>query len=167
MPALKTCPGCGLERGDDAEGADPRYDASGGCWSLYCELSGYTLGRGYEKFIHQHAVDAYAAQHIIDRPSNIGVAFSIIGLYLAAEKGFSGREVQRAHMKLARMRKQWPLLEHPRDHTALTVGDVMQAEPGDHRDAKIMEWASSMWESWRDAHQWTRQTCKELLDVAT
>jgi hypothetical protein len=39
----------------------------------------------------------------------IAVAFSLAGLYLHVEKGFSGRQVQRAHMQLARRRKRtWP-----------------------------------------------------------
>ena len=159
------CPACGLARRQTDSPTDPRYNASGECWALYCELSGYTLGRGYEPFIHQHAVDTYALQHVIDRPSNIGVAFSLIGLYLALERGFSGRDVQRAHMRLARQRKQWPLLERPARRAALTVADVMASEPGDARDAAIMRWAAAVWETWETAQPWARTICEDLLDV--
>lgn len=144
---------------------DLRYKASGECWHTYCELSAYSLGRGYSEFIHQHVVDAYGAQHIIGTASNIGIAFSLIGLYLAVEKGFSGRAVQRAHMRLARAKKRWPKFESPRERARLTVLDVMQAEAGQPRDEMIVLWAAAIWRTWSEAHEWARETCEQLLDV--
>ena len=44
------------------------------------ELSAYTLTHGDPDFIHQHVVDAFAAQHAAAKSSAIGVAFALIGL---------------------------------------------------------------------------------------
>lgn len=159
------CPGCGLRLPDRGGVADSRYRASGECWDLYSELSAYSLGRGYQTFIHQHVVDAYGAQHAISSASNIGVAFSLIGLYLAVEHGFAGRHVQQAHMRLARVRKPWPKLEPPQTRASLTVADVMRAKEGDERDSMILRWAAAVWAVWSDAHPWTRNTCNAMLDV--
>jgi hypothetical protein len=61
--------------------------------------------------MHQHVVDAYAAQHASGTTRNITVAFDLIGLYLALEKGYTGKEVQNAHMQIAKIRKDWPRLK--------------------------------------------------------
>lgn len=95
MDALhyRTCPGCGLRVPVSAACADERYNASAECWQAYGELSAYTLARGYGAFIHQLAVDTYAAQHSGERVRPIGTAFALIGLYLTFERGYSGRQV--------------------------------------------------------------------------
>jgi hypothetical protein len=103
------CPGCGLDLPGQG-GLSDRFNASEECWRLYGELSAYTLTRAGSGFIHQHAVDSYGAQHAGGASSNIGTAFSLIGLYLALEKGYTGRQVQLAHMQLARLKKPWPSL---------------------------------------------------------
>lgn len=160
------CPGCGLQRPKAELAPGDGYNASGECWAIYCELSGYSLSRGYEPFIHQHVADAYALQHGIGTASNIGVAFTLVGLYLAVEKNFSGRDVQRAHMQLARQRKQWPLLDRPSGQASMTVADVMQEEPGDARDAAIRRWAAAVWAVCSEqSRAWARATCAELLHV--
>jgi hypothetical protein len=155
------CPGCGLDSPGES-GVSDRYHASEGCWRLFGELSAYTLTRGGAEFIHQHAVDAYGAQHAGGTSSNIGPAFSLIGLCLKLEKGFNGRQVQQAHMRLARLKKPWPKLDPPRDHAPLTVQDVLNAKPGAPRDDMLLKWAAAVWHSWREQHDWTRRTL-ELL----
>ena len=155
------CPGCGLLLNDRGEPATP-LNASQACWELYGELTAYTLTRSAD-FIHQHGVDAYQAQHIVRTGSNIGPAFSLIGLCLAIERGATGLQVQRAHMHLGGMRRNWPELELPRNRAAITVRDVLDAEPGDPRDAMLMKWCAAVWESWTHAQDWTRRTCDELL----
>jgi hypothetical protein len=64
------------------------------------ELQGYTLMLRDEAFIHQNVVDAWMAQHANETTKPIGLTFALIGLYLHIERGFSGRQVQRAHMTL-------------------------------------------------------------------
>ena len=91
------------------------------------ELSFYTLshnGGGY--FIHQHAVDAFQAQTATAETKSIGLAFGLIGLYLFLEKGYTGRQVQLAHVKLSKNKKPWPRL--PRAATG---------SPGERRNHRV------------------------------
>ena len=112
------------------------------------ELSYYTLAHGDPAFIHQHVVDAYAAQHIRSSPSTIGPAFALAGLYLVVDRGFTGRQVQKLHVLMARASKQWPRFVAPQQVGPVTVGDVVAAEPGPERDAAIMRWCASTWAAW-------------------
>src|SRR5262247_2885212 len=68
----------------------------------YNELCYYTLAHRDPSFIHQHVVDAFAAQNADEQTKPIKLTFALVGLYLHVEKRFSGRKVQRVHMDLAR-----------------------------------------------------------------
>jgi hypothetical protein len=162
--ASSVCAGCGVEQPLSAKSPDARHNASAECWGLFGELSAYTLTHGDPKFIHQHAVDAWQAQHVVASKSNIGIAFSLIGLYLALEKGYSGRQVQLAHMELGRTKRTWAWFDPPAEY-GMTVADVLQAEPGADRDAALMKWAAAVWQSWSHARDWTRKICAQLLGV--
>ncbi len=120
---------------DDAEGA-------------YHEVCAYTLTRGDLTFIHQHVVDAWAAQRATAGSKPVGVFFAIAGLCLHVEHGFTGRQVQRAHMTLARRPEPWPVGELPPSRGAVTAADVMAAPEGAARDAMISAWARSVWEAY-------------------
>ena len=111
----------------------------------YHEISAYTLTRGDATFIHQHVVDAWAAQTAHAGSKPIGVFFALAGLYLHVERGFTGREVQRAHMRLAKRPEPWPVGELPVDRGSITAPDVLAAPEGGARDARIEEWARSVW----------------------
>jgi hypothetical protein len=102
------------------------------------ELSYYTLAHGDRAFIHQHVVDAYGAQHIRPSTSTIGAAFALTGLYLAVERGFTGRQVQQMHM-------------------------VMATEAGPERDATIMRWCASIWAAWSVEQGRVREMVDRLL----
>lgn len=115
--------------------------------SLYHELTAYTLELRDPEFIHQHVVDAYAVQHANAKSKPIGVVFALIGLYLHVEKGFNGRQVQLVHMQLAQRRRQWPVMELPKERGCLTVAEVVAAPPGRERKARIHEWCKSVWET--------------------
>ena len=119
----------------------------------YYELSYYTLAHTDPSFIHQHVVDAFAAQHADEHTKPITVAFALIGLFLYIEKNYSGKEVQNAHSQLARKRKQWPTFNPPVRRGKITVADVMKAAPGPERDRAIREWAASVWNAWSDSHE--------------
>src|SRR4051794_32739363 len=103
----------------------------------YNELCCYTLEHGDPAFIHQHVVDAFAAQHADERSKPIGVAFALVGLYLHVVKGFSGKEVQRTHMTLAKRKRTWPTFALPRERGDITVADVMAKAAGPDRDTAI------------------------------
>ena len=72
----------------------------------YDELRAYTLAHGASSFIHQHVVDAFAAQHANASTKPITLTFALVGLYLHVEKGYSGRQVRLTHMKLARSKRR-------------------------------------------------------------
>ncbi len=116
------------------------------------ELSYYTLAHGDPAFIHQHVVDGYGAQHLRRSTSTIGAAFALAGLYLAVERKFTGRQVQKLHMVMARTSKHWPRFNPPRDVGPLTVGDVLAVEPGPPRDEAIMRWCASVFTAWSAEH---------------
>lgn len=109
------------------------------------ELRGYTLAHGDPSFIHQHVVDAFAAQNADEDDKPIKLTFALVGLYLHLEKGFSGREVQLAHMKIARRKQVWPSFELPGDRGRITAADVLAAPAGPERDAMIHEWCACVW----------------------
>jgi len=128
--------------------------------AAYHELCAYTLQRGDATFIHQHVVDAFAAQRANAQTKPIAVAFSLAGLYLHVEKGFSGRQVQRAHMQLARQKRVWPTFVLPDGRGAITAFDVMKAPAGAGRDAAIHKWCASVWDSFAA----NRNTIVEFLE---
>ena len=119
----------------------------------YDELQCYTLGHGSPGFIHQHVVDAWAAQHADEQTKPIGLAFALIGLYLHVERRFSGRQVQRVHMKLGRRRRTWPSFPLPRERGSVTAVQVMAAQAGPERDKAIDSWCASVWDAFRDSHR--------------
>ena len=127
------------------------------------EASYYTLGHGRERFIHQHLVDAYGAQHARPDGPAIGAAFSLAGLYLAVERGFTGLQVQRIHMVMASRTKVWPRFVPPADLGTLTVADVLAAEPGPDREQALMDWCAGVWESWRSDHGRVREMVDRFL----
>lgn len=126
---------------------------------LYDALTAYTLSLADAEFIHQHVVDAQMAQQADDRTKPIGITFALVGLYLHVEKQFTGRQVQLAHMKLAREKRPWPSFALPANRGAMTVADVMAAPEGARRDAAIHAWAASVWAAYREA----RPVIEELL----
>ena len=116
----------------------------------YDELCAYTLSHQSSDFIHQHVVDVFAAQHADSSTKPIAVAFALVGLCLQLERGFSGREVQRAHMTLANRSKSWPRFPLPIERGLVTAVDVLAAPPGATRDAAIHDWCASVWSAYAD-----------------
>jgi ribosomal protein L4 len=116
----------------------------------YDELGSYTLTRGDRTFIHQHVVDAFAAQNASPSTKPIALAFALLGLYLHVERGFTGRQVQRAHMMLAKRSRSWPTFALPTHRGAMTAHDVMAAPAGVERDAAIDAWCAAVWAAYRE-----------------
>jgi hypothetical protein len=106
--------------------------------AAYDELCAYTLTHGSATFIHQHVVDAFAAQTAADGTKPITLTFALVGLYLHVERRFSGREVQQAHQRLARRKPAWPSFVLPRDRGSVTAADVLARAAGTERDNAIM-----------------------------
>ena len=125
----------------------------------YDELAAYTLMRGDATFIHQHVVDAVAVQYSDEQTKPIKLTFGLVGLYLHLEKQFSGRQVQRAHMQMARKKHVWPEFDIPAHRGSMTPSDVLAAPAGPQRDKAIDAWCMSVWTPW----QVNRGTLAELL----
>jgi hypothetical protein len=126
----------------------------------------YTVAKQDPGFIHQHAVDAYAAQHAGGTTRNITIAFGLIGLYLALEKGYTGKQVQQAHMQIAEVRKDWPRLEPPSQPAAINLTDVLKAPDGEGKDTMIRRWMAAVWESWADRQEWIRKETEQVLVIS-
>jgi hypothetical protein len=124
---------------------------------VYGEVTGFglmhqaRLGR-----FHQLAVDAYGAQHPGVDGRAIRVAYSLVGLYLALERGWDGVGVRGAHQAMGRPAESWPDFQAPPSRGAVTVLDVAKrgARIGSvegHVDAMNL-WARSVWEAWTQHH---------------
>jgi hypothetical protein len=146
------CPGCGARLRDG--------DA---CIGLFHELSAQTLSERDPTFPHQLAVDAYAVQHAGPDTKPITTAFALIGLYLVNERGFTGREAQRAHMFLGRHRQEWPRFEPPPVRGDVTVADVLAAGGAGRKEA-LRRWAASAWAAWRHQHERVGALVRERFD---
>jgi hypothetical protein len=131
----------------------------------YHELCAYTLAHGDPIFIHQLVVDAFTAQHAEDfKP--IGAVFSLLGLYLHVEHGFTGKQVQRAHMQLARVRRTWQPIMVPAERGAITVYEVLAVAPGPARDAAIERWCKSVWQACLSCRPMVAAVAERELGVA-
>jgi len=158
------CPGCGVHLPVTDAFAPDRYNASAECWQLYGELSAYTLTHDDGTFLHQGAVDAYTVQHVGDRVRPITGAFALMGLYLTFERGYTGRQVQIAHGRLAARTKEWPRFIPPPHAGAATVRDVVQTPDGAQRDQMLRQWGAAVWDAWRDDHARIEALVRRFLD---
>jgi hypothetical protein len=111
--------------------------------TAFQEVHVYSMGR--PGFILQHVVDAFAVQTATSATKRIAVVFGLVGLYLHVERRFSGREVQKVHMKVARKKREWPEILLPDERGSVTILDVLAAPEGTERDRAIEEWCSSVW----------------------
>ena len=124
----------------------------------YHELAFYTLAHTDPAFIHQHIVDAFAAQNADEQDKPIRPAFALLGLYLFLERDYTGKQVQRAHMLLTQRRKRWPSFSLPAQRGDVTAADVVMMPPGKQRDQMIRTWCVSVWQSYASLH-------KEIADL--
>jgi hypothetical protein len=123
------------------------------------ELSCYTLSLRDATFIHQHVVDAIAAQNADAQTKPIKITFALLGLYLHVEKQVSGRQVQLIHIRLAKSKASWPACPLPNHRGAISAVDVLAVPPGPERDKAIDAWCESVWAAFHES----RQTIVDLL----
>ena len=119
----------------------------------YHELCGYTLAHPDPAFIHQHVVDAFAAQAANEDTKPITLTFALIGLYLHVVRHFTGKQVQQAHQYLARRKRAWPAFALPHDRGSITACDVLARPTGAARDRAIHAWCASVWDAFRDSER--------------
>ncbi len=72
-------------------------------------------------------VDAYGAQHAGEPTGRIYVAYSLVGLYLALERGWSGIQARDFHGRMGRPAHDWPAFVRPPTTGDVTVADVVAA----------------------------------------
>jgi hypothetical protein len=123
----------------------------------------YTLSHGSPEFIHQHVVDAYTAQAAGPDVKPIAIFFALAGLYLHLERGYSGKEVQQAHLLMARLTKTYVSIQLPEYRGSITAADVLQASPGNERDSMIREWCKTVWQAFASEQEKVRQLTDALL----
>ena len=177
---MSVCPGCRLVLPSPDGAMDTQYNASWACRQLSGEVAAYTLALGDADFIHQLGVDAYCAQHAGPTVKPIGIAFALIGLLLMFERGYTGRQVQKAHMQLGNRSKVWPRFEPPDEKarlngtvqpvrarfevaSRLTVMDVAQSPAGNERNAMLKRWGRSVWDFWTPEHDKVRALVDKTL----
>ena len=153
------CPSCGYDSPAPAGAIEPPLHASPGCYAAYQELSAYNLQRARREFLHQEAVDAYAAQHPGPPAKPISTWFALVGLHLAIDQGRTGRQVQRAHVRLARCKRNWPVLPPPDDLGGMCAADVMLLPSGESRDDALLRWAAAVWQRWISVHETIATLC--------
>jgi hypothetical protein len=108
----------------------------------------YSLNHPGREFIHQHVVDASTLQSAGLDTKPLAVVFSLLGLYLYLYRGFTGKEVQGVHMKLARWKNELPVVIIPSVKGKLTPKEVMAEPAGVDRDLMIKEWCLSVWKAY-------------------
>jgi hypothetical protein len=132
----------------------------------YHELSFYTLAHQDPSFIHQHIVDAYAAQTANAYTKPITIIFALAGLYLYLEKNYTGREIQKFHMKMASNKTIWPAIPFPAGRGEITVSDVLDMPPGTLRDKAIREWCLSVWHAYKQCQKQIKDLVTHYLETA-
>jgi hypothetical protein len=122
----------------------------------YDALAEYTLAHHSPEFLHQHLVDCFTLQTAQADTKPIGVVFSLVGVCLASEYGFNGKEVQSAHIQLARIKTQYPQLALPDFRGATTIADILNVAPGASRDAALRAWCKDVWQFCAEHHDMIR-----------
>jgi hypothetical protein len=152
---LKPCPLCGAE----VPGGD--------CTTLFHEL----LAREYMDIVysavHLLTVDCHTLQH----PEDHGVknnAFHLTRLCWILEHGGNPRIGQgprwlQEHFNTAQTPAE---LDPPAKRGAITVAYVHAAENAQQHQARVREWAASVWEAWSVHHEWARAFLQEIKDRA-
>jgi hypothetical protein len=168
MDEPTTCPGCGLRAPAGGIEPDRPVNASPACWGLHAELVGFELsdpvlvGR-----YHQLTVDAYGAQHAGSDPRSLRVAYSLVGLALALERGWSGTDVRTLHGRMGRPQPWWPDLIRPPSMGPLTVADVVEAGAragsAEGHGRLVEAWARSVWAAWEMSQAAVRTLVDRLL----
>ena len=162
--AFIECPGCGLRLPDQNLDQAERFNASGECLKMYFELACWTLvqsrtsGSSTSTRWMRMRRSTQGEEH-----ARLRLYLVFIGLYLAQEKGYTGLQVQRAHVKIGRTRRDWPRLEPPEHPAELTVMDVLQVGTDAEKEEMLLRWAASVWQSWEHRHQWVREMTERVL----
>lgn len=159
-----SCPGCGVVLPEEGGPTHAYIGASPACWLRH----GALLAREYQQIApweaHGLSVDTYAVQHpgIPERRSIQSVALHLVAMCDRLERG--GEEERRLWLLREGARKaprdlRW--LEPPPPAYRLTVVDVLERDPDEHREA-VAAWARDTWAAWAAHHDQVRAWLDEL-----
>ncbi|MES2003386.1 MAG: DUF5946 family protein [Bacteroidota bacterium] len=112
----------------------------------YHELAYYTLSHPSAEFIHQYVVDTFTIQTADETNKPISIVFALAGLFLFSEKGFTGKQVQLAHIRMTKNKINWPELVLPVHRGTISIQDVLAIPEGNERDLLIASWCRDTWE---------------------
>jgi hypothetical protein len=161
------CKGCGASFPRQPSAFSTRDNASAECESAYHDLCGRTLTTLDRRFPHQFVVDAYAIQHATQDGKPIGILYPLVGMYLATEQDWNGREVQLGHQALAvdKPKEGWPRIELPPVRWKLNLAEVLgNLQEGAFYDV-LRDWVVATWEDLPTVHDQIRLICKPLLST--
>ena len=142
--------------------------ATAACESVLHEVLGFEFQHPVMLRYHQLTVDAYGAQHAGGDAPPIRVAYSLAGLWLALEHGFSAEDVRAVHRRMGRPTAEWPVFTPPvppqRWLTVLDVAEagVRQHSSGGHARA-AGQWAQSVWSAWLATDQGVDEVVRSML----
>lgn len=157
MAAWTVCPGCGARLPVTGWTPPRGLDGSGECWQVHGEVVGFEVAHvELVRRFHQLTVDAYGAQHAGGRSSPLRVAYSLVGLHLALDRGLPGHEVRAAHQRMGRRDPSWPAFARPEQTGEVTIVDVAEAgvmlgSVAGHAEL-AQRWADVVWRSWEHQH---------------
>jgi hypothetical protein len=162
------CPGCGLVLPGAPVAEPARLHATPACESVLNELLGFEFQHPVMLRFHQLTVDTYGAQHAGGGAPEIRVAYSLAGLWLALEHGFSAEDVRAVHRRMGHPTPSWPMFEPPsppqRWLTVLDVAEagVRQRSDGGHARA-ASQWAESVWNAWLEGSPGVDDAVESML----
>jgi hypothetical protein len=150
----QACPGCGLVLPPPEPDMGAAPGTSAGCWSVQLEVAGFEADHPAVRASHQLLVDAYGAQHAA--PGSIRLPYSLVGLQLTLDHGWTGEAVRLLHSRMGKPRPDWPAFERPEHVGTRTVLDVAEAgaRSGSERGhtAALHDWATDVWRAWSAQH---------------
>ena len=129
----------------------------------YYELAYYTLSHKGEDFIHQHIVDAFAIQTANEHTKPIKITYSLIGIYLHIEKGYTGKQVQMAHVEMSKKSKIFPPIILPSNRGEISIADVLKITNTEQRDKQIHDWCASIWKAFATQQELIKNITESLL----
>jgi hypothetical protein len=150
----EACPGCRLV----LPGAGPRssrINASAACVAVHDRIAAFEAQHASLARYRQLRVDTYGAAHPGVPTPPIRVAYGLVGLHLALDRGVSGDGVRLAHSSMGRPGPGWPRFDGA-PTAEVTVLDVAAAgaDAGSIRGhaETLVRWARSVWSAWTPAH---------------
>lgn len=164
----RVCPGCGLRLPASGWEAPAGLNASGECWQVLAEVVGFEVAHvELVRRFHQLTVDAYGAQHAGGAASALRVAYSLVGLHLALDRGMPGPQVRAVHQRMGRPDPSWPAFSVPGQRAEVTALDVAEAgvmlDSVEGHAALASRWAEAVWRAWGAEHGAVAELTDRLL----